>query len=99
VRDQLHTEFDSLLTEAREALAELGGPSGNSGMEFESYGRLYTAEGRLAGFILALAISAPAIAAELTPRAEGFIGELVAAKILFLQAREPRRRRFWPFSP
>lgn len=75
--------FDEVLNEARDALGALMALNSSRVADtIDCISRLSAAEGRIAGFLEAIALTDPPMSAELFPRAESFLAEAIAARAM-----------------
>jgi hypothetical protein len=75
-------KLESLLADARAALAGLNAQERTVAQLLERVGALRYAEGQLIGFLDALALTDPYSARAAQPLIEGFIAEAIAARVL-----------------
>jgi hypothetical protein len=78
----VNDKLESLLVEARGAIASLNTGGRTVGDVVDQVGAVRYAEGRLIGFLDALLITDPNAARSVTPRIEGFVAEAIAARML-----------------
>lgn len=76
-------KLESLLSNARAALAAMGTKDRSVADTIKRVAELRYAEGTLVGFLDALSITDPALARTVAPLIETFVSEAIAARILF----------------